>query len=91
MHRVGGLEKEDGTGNVSYAPQNHQHMTDVRARKVANIAADLPAQTVVGPARGAVLVLSWGGTYGSCATAVAQCRASCQRRPAGGARAPSGT
>ena len=79
MHRVGGLEKEDGTGNVSYAPQNHQHMTDVRARKVANIAADLPAQTVVGPARGAVLVLSWGGTYGSCATAVAQCRATGQQ------------
>ncbi|MGI9458342.1 MAG: 2-oxoacid:acceptor oxidoreductase subunit alpha [Aeoliella sp.] len=76
MHRVGGLEKQDGTGNVSYDPVNHQHMVDTRARKVANIAADLPLQEIDGPAGsnpedgGDLLVLSWGGPYGACATAV---------------------
>ena len=75
MHRLGGLEKEDVTGNVSYDPDNHQRMTDLRARKVENIALKIPPQEVAGPDRGAVLVLSWGGTYGSCATAVARCQA----------------
>ena len=70
MHRIGGLEKQDITGNVNYEPANHQHMVDLRAKKVANIANDIPPQTVDGPARGKLLVLSWGGTYGSCATAV---------------------
>ena len=70
MHRIGGLEKQDITGNVNYEPANHQHMVDLRAKKVANIAADIPPQAVDGPARGKVLVLSWGGTYGACATAV---------------------
>ncbi|MEX0937562.1 MAG: 2-oxoacid:acceptor oxidoreductase subunit alpha [Pirellulales bacterium] len=71
MHRIGGLEKQDITGNVSYDPANHQHMVDLRARKVANIADDIPLQAVTGPASGDLLVLSWGGTYGACATAVA--------------------
>ncbi|MEO2021251.1 MAG: 2-oxoglutarate ferredoxin oxidoreductase subunit alpha, partial [Pirellulaceae bacterium] len=70
MHRVGGLEKEDGTGNVSYDPNNHQNMTDIRARKIENIANDIPPQAVLGPDNGDLLVLSWGGTYGSCMTAV---------------------
>jgi 2-oxoglutarate ferredoxin oxidoreductase subunit alpha len=70
MHRIGGLEKQDVTGNVNYEPDNHQHMVDLRAKKVANVAYDIPLQAVDGPARGKVLVLSWGGTYGSCATAV---------------------
>ncbi|MCG8648256.1 MAG: 2-oxoacid:acceptor oxidoreductase subunit alpha, partial [Pirellulales bacterium] len=74
MHRVGGLEKEDGTGNVSYDPENHQHMTDTRAAKVAKIADRIPAQDVFGDDRGDVLVVSWGGTYGSCHTAVRRCR-----------------
>ena len=74
MHRVGGLEKEDRTGNVSYDPQNHQHMTDTRAAKVAKIAERVPEQDVFGDAEGDVLVVSWGGTYGSCHTAVDQCR-----------------
>jgi 2-oxoglutarate ferredoxin oxidoreductase subunit alpha len=75
MHRVGGLEKEDVTGNVSYDPENHQHMTNVRAARVAQIADDIPLQTVNGPAQGKLLVLSWGGTYGTCITAVRRCQA----------------
>lgn len=69
-HRVGGLEKQDVTGNVSYDPDNHQHMIDTRAQKVANIAKDIPEQQVVGPDEGDLLVLSWGGTYGACLSAV---------------------
>ncbi|HIE94386.1 MAG TPA: 2-oxoglutarate ferredoxin oxidoreductase subunit alpha, partial [Acidobacteria bacterium] len=75
MHRVGGIEKEGGTGNVSYDPDNHQHMTNVRAARVAQIADDIPLQTVNGPAQGKLLVLSWGGTYGTCVTAVRRCQA----------------
>ncbi|MBP90538.1 MAG: 2-oxoglutarate ferredoxin oxidoreductase subunit alpha [Planctomycetaceae bacterium] len=74
MHRVGGLEKQDGTGNVSYDPDNHQHMTNTRAQKVANVADDIPLQEVSGADSGDLLVLSWGGTYGACTTAVRQCQ-----------------
>ena len=74
MHRLGGLEKEDGTGNVSYDPVNHQHMTDTRAAKVNRIAERIPDQEVYGETSGDVLVISWGGTYGSCHTAVRTCR-----------------
>ena len=70
MHRVGGLEKQDLTGNVSYDPANHQHMIDTRAKKVAVIAESIPLQEVDGPDNGDLLVVSWGGPYGSCATAV---------------------
>ena len=70
MHRIGGLEKQDVTGNVNYEPANHQHMINTRQKKVAGIADDVPLQTVAGPDRGKLLVLSWGGTYGACATAV---------------------
>ena len=76
MHRLGGLEKEDVTGNVSYDPENHQRMTNIRAAKVARIAADIPLQEVNGPSQAELLVLSWGGTYGACTTAVQRCRAS---------------
>ncbi len=72
MHRVGGIEKEDGTGNISYDPENHQKMVHIRAQKVANAAKLLPPQSVEGPASGDLLVLSWGGTYGACLTAVQQ-------------------
>lgn len=72
MHRIGGLEKQDITGNVNYEAGNHQHMVDLRARKVAGIARDIPLQEVAGPAKGKLLVLSWGGTYGACATAVGE-------------------
>ncbi len=70
MHRVGGLEKQDVTGNVNYEAANHQHMVNTRAAKVAGIAADIPPTVIEGAQSGAMLVLSWGGTYGSCATAV---------------------
>ncbi|MEC7408645.1 MAG: 2-oxoacid:acceptor oxidoreductase subunit alpha, partial [Planctomycetota bacterium] len=74
MHRVGGLEKEDGTGNVSYDPDNHQHMTNTRADKVAKIADRIPPQEVYGDDSGDLLLVSWGGTYGACHTAVKRCR-----------------
>jgi 2-oxoglutarate ferredoxin oxidoreductase subunit alpha len=70
MHRIGGLEKQDITGNVNYEPDNHQHMVNTRARKVANVAHDIPLQEVTGPEHAKLLVVSWGGTYGACATAV---------------------
>ena len=69
-HRIGGLEKSDVTGHVEYSPSNHQHMTDVRAKKVAGIAESIPDQEIEGPPKGDVLVVSWGGTYGSVRTAV---------------------
>jgi 2-oxoglutarate ferredoxin oxidoreductase subunit alpha len=70
MHRIGGLEKQDRTGNVSYDPANHQHMTNVRAQKVANVAFDAPLQEIAGEPTGDLLLVSWGGTYGACTTAV---------------------
>ncbi|MEK0424257.1 MAG: 2-oxoglutarate oxidoreductase subunit KorA [Planctomycetota bacterium] len=75
MHRVGGIEKEDGTGNISYDPENHQKMVHIRAQKVANAAKLLPPQDVEGPQSGDLLVLSWGGTYGACLTAVQRAQA----------------
>jgi 2-oxoglutarate/2-oxoacid ferredoxin oxidoreductase subunit alpha len=63
-HRIGGLEKEAVTGNVSYEPANHQLMTDSRAWKVANIAADIPPVAVDGDEDADLLVLGWGSTRG---------------------------
>ena len=74
MHRVGGLEKQDGTGNVSYDPDNHHNMCLTRQAKVAKVADSIGDQEVMGPPNGDVLVLSWGGTYGSCYTAVKRCQ-----------------
>ena len=70
QHRVGGLEKQDITGNVSYDPENHEHMCRLRAQKVANVAKSIPPTAINGPESGDLLVLSWGGTYGACTTAV---------------------
>ncbi len=70
MHRIGGLEKEDRTGNVSYDPANHQHMVNTRAQKVRNVNDVVAAPQIFGPPQGDLLVLSWGGTYGACRTAV---------------------
>jgi 2-oxoglutarate ferredoxin oxidoreductase subunit alpha len=75
MHRIGGLEKSDPTGNVSYDPENHERMTETRTRKVEKIAEDIPLQQVMGDEHGKLLVVSWGGTYGSCVTAVQRCHA----------------
>jgi 2-oxoglutarate ferredoxin oxidoreductase subunit alpha len=64
-HRIGGLEKQDGTGNVSYDPDNHDKMVRLRAQKIAGIAADIPPLHVDDPSGDAeLLVLSWGGTFG---------------------------
>ena len=75
MHRVGGLEKQDGSGNVSYDPDNHQHMCLTRQAKVEKVAESIGDQDVFGPDNADVLVLSWGGTFGSCYTAVRRCQA----------------
>jgi len=64
-HRLGGLEKQDITGDVCYDPDNHQRMTELREQKVQGIAGDIPLQEVVGPEQGRLLVLGWGGTHGA--------------------------
>ena len=74
-HRVGGLEKAEETGNVSYDPENHEHMIATRAAKVAGIADYIPEQEVEGPDSGDLLVVSWGGTYGSVRSAVLKSQA----------------
>lgn len=68
-HRIGGIEKQDVTGNINYDPLNHQHMVDTRAAKIAGIADDIPELTVSGPETGDVLIIGWGGTHGSLLTA----------------------
>src|SRR6059036_1983722 len=74
-HRVGGLEKADRTGNVSYDPDNHDLMTRLRAQKVAGIAGDIPELEVDDPdGTASVLVLGWGGTYGPIAAACRRVR-----------------
>jgi 2-oxoglutarate ferredoxin oxidoreductase subunit alpha len=73
-HRIGGLEKEAITGNVSYEPANHQLMTDTRAWKVANIANDIPQVEVAGDTDAEILVLGWGSTYGSVRAAARRVR-----------------
>lgn len=65
MHRLGGLEKDFETGNISYDSENHQRMTDMRAAKVESVADFIPSQTTeLGPEAGALLVIGWGSTYG---------------------------
>ena len=74
-HRIGGLEKDYATGNVSYDPENHQRMTNVRHEKIARIADDIPEQTVdQGPAQGPLAVVGWGSTYGPISRAVERSR-----------------
>ena len=77
-HRIGGLEKEDGTGNVSYDPVNHEKMVKIRAAKVAGITREIPTTVVHGDRSGTVLV-SWGSTFGAVRTAVNECREAGQR------------
>ena len=69
-YRVGGLEKEEGTGNVSYDSANHQYMTDMRAWKVSNIANDIDKLEIHGDESADTLVLGWGSTYGGITQAV---------------------
>jgi len=77
-HRIGGLEKADVSGNVSYDPENHHKMQLLRAEKVAGIAKDIPDLQVQGPARGDLLVLGWGSTYGAIRSAVERLQAAGQ-------------
>lgn len=74
-HRIGGLEKEHLTGNVSYAPVNHEQMVRVRARKIAGIAREIPPTQINGPSTGDLLVLGWGSTYGPIEAAVRKAQA----------------
>jgi len=75
-HRIGGLEKEDITGNISYDAENHQHMVKIREAKVDKIADYIPLQTLdSGPEKGDVLVLGWGSTYGSIKSAAMELQA----------------
>jgi len=69
-HRIGGLEKADGTGNVNYDPDNHHNMTLKRQEKVNIISNFIPDVEVFGPTSGKLLVIGWGGTYGSIKSAV---------------------
>ncbi len=69
-HRVGGLEKQDITGNVSYDPQNHERMVRLRAEKIARIADDIPPAKLYGPEKGDLLLVGWGGTHGAICSAV---------------------
>jgi 2-oxoglutarate ferredoxin oxidoreductase subunit alpha len=73
-HRIGGLEKQDVTGLVTYDSENHRRMVEVRARKIASIADDLPAAQVDGEPKGDLLVVGWGSTYGAIVAAVRQAR-----------------
>jgi 2-oxoglutarate/2-oxoacid ferredoxin oxidoreductase subunit alpha len=74
MHRIGGIEKEDGTGNVNYDPENHEHMVHLRAEKVARIADDVPEVEVDDPGGASMLVLGWGSTWGVAQQAIRQAR-----------------
>src|SRR5438270_6275649 len=74
-HRIGGLEKQDGTGNVNYEPLNHENMVRVRAAKVAAVGQDIPQVLPEGDPSGDLLVVSWGSTAGSITAAVKSARA----------------
>jgi len=73
-HRIGGLEKQNITGNVSYDPDNHMKMVELRAEKIARIANDIPDVQVFGEPEGEVLVVGWGGTFGAINAAVEELR-----------------
>ena len=74
-HRVGGLEKADGTGHVSYDPLNHQKMVNLRQQKIDRVAEHIGDRTVSGPESGDLLVISWGGTKGAVESAVEMAQA----------------
>jgi 2-oxoglutarate ferredoxin oxidoreductase subunit alpha len=69
-HRIGGIEKQNITGNVNYDPENHHLMVQLRQEKVDRVVQDIPPIEVFGEKTGKVLVLGWGSTYGSISTAV---------------------
>jgi 2-oxoglutarate ferredoxin oxidoreductase subunit alpha len=73
-HRIGGLEKSAGAGDVSYDPENHERMVHLRADKVAGVAAEIPPAEPAGDSEGGLLVLGWGSTYGAITSAVLRAR-----------------
>ncbi len=79
MHRIGGIEKADGTGDISYDAVNHEYMVHTRAAKIAGIARDLPMVEVRGDSDADLLVLGWGSTWGAITTAVDRVRTAGQR------------
>ena len=85
-HRIGGLEKLDILGTISYDPDNHHRMQLLRAEKIARIARDIPPLDVFGPPEGELLILGWGSTYGAIRSAVERLQAA---GPEGRPRAPS--
>ena len=78
-HRIGGLEKQDGTGNVNYEPLNHERMVRLRAAKVAAVAQDVPDVVPAGDPDGDLLLVGWGSTYGSITSALSAQRAKGRR------------
>jgi 2-oxoglutarate ferredoxin oxidoreductase subunit alpha len=78
-HRIGGLEKQDGTGNVNYEPLNHERMVRLRAAKVAAVAQDVPDVVPAGDPDGDLLLVGWGSTYGSITAALGAQRAKGRR------------
>jgi 2-oxoglutarate/2-oxoacid ferredoxin oxidoreductase subunit alpha len=74
-HRIGGIEKADRTGNISYDPDNHDHMVRTRAEKVRRVGQEISPSAVNGPDSGDVLVVGWGGTYGAITAAVEEAQA----------------
>ena len=87
-HRVGGLEKEDGTGNIDYTPDNHERMVHLRAAKIAGIAKDIPLAEVAGDEDADLLVLGWGCTWAAIDAAVQRARARGLQGGLGAPRAP---
>ncbi len=74
QYRIGGIERQDVTGNISYDPDNHQTMNNLRFEKINKVANEYPATEVSGDEKGDLLIISWGGTYGATATAVERAR-----------------
>ena len=74
-HRIGGIEKQDVTGNISYDPENHDHMVRTRAEKVRRVGQEIPPTSINGPATGDLLVVGWGSTYGAITAAVERAQA----------------
>jgi 2-oxoglutarate ferredoxin oxidoreductase subunit alpha len=74
QHRIGGLEKADGTGNISYDPENHARMTELRAAKIAGIVRDIPPLVVDDEPGARLLVLGWGSSEGSIRAGVRRAR-----------------
>jgi 2-oxoglutarate ferredoxin oxidoreductase subunit alpha len=74
MHRIGGLEAEDGSGDVNYTPENHERMVHLRAAKVAGIADDIPLAEIVGDEDAELCILGWGSTWAAIDAAVQRTR-----------------